>query len=182
MERVAFLVENTGARISAMINPDELVVRRRAGIRPRDGRLGPPVGSALSDDPLLYTGGGSTELTMNLLFDVALGIPPNAEDDVRRLSGPLWDLAETTRAGFNAGEPPFVRFVWGKAWNLPGLVTAIAERLERFGPGGAPRRSWMRLRLTRVDSRSVAGLSSQTRVSAPEASTDTTAFAGEEPA
>lgn len=186
MERVAFLVERTGARISAMINPDELVIRRRAGLSPRDRRLGPLAGAALSDDPLLYAGGGCTELTMNLLFDVALGIPPNAEDDVRRLSGPLWDLAETPQGGFGAGEPPFVRFVWGKAWNMPGLVSGIAERLERFGPGGTPRRSWMRLRLTRVDPRGIAhavpeARPTQSLASAPGPSAAATTTTGEAP-
>jgi hypothetical protein len=42
-----------------------------------------------------------------------------------------------------------VRLVWGKAWNIEGYVTAVAERFERFDPSGAPQRSWLRMRLLR---------------------------------
>ena len=43
-----------------------------------------------------------------------------------------------------------IRFVSGKSWNLPCIVEAVAERLEYFTPEGAPRRSWLRMRLVRV--------------------------------
>jgi hypothetical protein len=43
-----------------------------------------------------------------------------------------------------------VRFLWGKAWNFPGVVTAVAERLEQFAADGSPARSWLRMRLVRV--------------------------------
>lgn len=43
-----------------------------------------------------------------------------------------------------------VRFVWGKAWNIPGVVTSVAERLEYFTTGGVPQRSWLRMRMLRV--------------------------------
>jgi hypothetical protein len=43
-----------------------------------------------------------------------------------------------------------VRFVWGKSWNIPGVVVAVAERLERFTVAGAAQRSWLRMRLLRV--------------------------------
>ena len=44
-----------------------------------------------------------------------------------------------------------VRFVWGKSFNVRGVITAIAERLEHFNFDGVPRRSWIRLRLLRVN-------------------------------
>jgi hypothetical protein len=40
--------------------------------------------------------------------------------------------------------------VWGKSWNIPGVVAAVAERLEFFTTGGAPRRSWLRMRFLRT--------------------------------
>jgi hypothetical protein len=46
-----------------------------------------------------------------------------------------------------------VRLVWGKAWNIPGVVAAISERLEQFTASGVPRRSWLRMRLLRVAER-----------------------------
>jgi hypothetical protein len=71
-------------------------------------------------------------------------------EDVRALTQPLWQLAEGADSAQGELRPPVVRFVWGKAWNVPAVVAAVAERLEAFGPSGAPRRSWMRMRLLRI--------------------------------
>ena len=40
--------------------------------------------------------------------------------------------------------------MWGKTWNVPGVIAAIAERFDAVGPTGVPRRSWLRLKLVRV--------------------------------
>jgi hypothetical protein len=45
--------------------------------------------------------------------------------------------------------------IWGKSWNIPGIVVAVAERLEHFTAAGVPRRSWLRLRLLRVEAPTV---------------------------
>jgi hypothetical protein len=103
----------------------------------------------LGDDALLYTGGGTTELELELLFDVTLAGSSVETDDVRHLTRPLWDLAET-RVGDDRPEAEIARFVWGKVWNIPGVVAAVAERLDYFTSAGAPRRSWLRLRMLRV--------------------------------
>jgi hypothetical protein len=150
MERVAFLIEDTGERLGCLLNPESLVVRRYAGILPRRSVGGKLTGSALSDDPLLYTGGGSTELGLDLLFDVSIAGSTIQAVDVRELTRPLWELAENATGDDGFGRPPLVRFVWGKTWNIPGVVTAVAERLEQFSTGGTPRRSWLRMRLVRV--------------------------------
>jgi Contractile injection system tube protein len=149
MERIAFLVESTGERIGALLNPESLVVRRRAGVGPRRAAGGQLAGAGLADDPLLYTGGGRTELDLELLFDVDLARPTLDVDDVRELTGPLWQLAENG-AEERYGRPALVRFVWGKSWNVRGIVGAVAERLERFTAAGTARRSWLSLRLLRV--------------------------------
>lgn len=150
MERVAFLIEESGERIGCLLNPESVVVRRQAGLRWRSSAVGRLTGRGLADDVLLYTGGGRTELDLDLLFDVALAGTSFPSDDVRALTRPLWRLAENFQDGDGRGRPPVVRFVWGKAWNVPGLIAAVAERLERFSPGGVPGRSWLRLRLLRV--------------------------------
>jgi len=151
-------------------------MRRRAGIRRRESAAGRLAGAEHRDDPLLFVGGGSTELDLDLLFDVELApprpiaTPPDSEvlppgtaeaaalerpRDVRELTAPLWRLAENPRSlGTDTHEPPkppLVRFVWGRAWNVPGVVVAVAERLERFTPDGHPTRSWLRLRLRRAE-------------------------------
>jgi hypothetical protein len=150
MERVAFLVETSGERLGCLLNPESLHVARRAGVRRRRAATGLLTGAGISDDPLLYTGGGETSLQLDLLFDLGVGGSTIQATDVRDLTRPLWDLAESTQASGAGALPPVVRFLWGKTWNLPGVVTAVAERLEHFGADGAPARSWLRMRLTRV--------------------------------
>ena len=151
MERVAFLIEENGERLGCLLNPESLVIRRVAGIHPRRSPGGQVTGAGLTDDPLLYTGGGRTELELDLLFDTSLAGSSITSDDIRDLTRPLWELAENARGANRSGHPPIVRFVWGKSWNIPSVVTAVAERLEHFTPGGAPQRSWMRMRLLRVN-------------------------------
>jgi hypothetical protein len=150
MERVAFLIESTGERISCLLNPEELVIRRTAGVRPRRTSVSHLTGAGLTDDPLLFTGGGRTELELELLFDVSLTDPTSTVADVRELTGPLWELAENAGNGDRYGKPPLVRFVWGKSWNVPGIVSAISERLEHFTSTGSAQRSWLKVRLLRA--------------------------------
>lgn len=150
MERVAFLIESTGERLGCMLNPESLVVRRSAGVRPRRSANGALTGATLTDDPLLYTGGGSTEMLIDLLFDVTIAGSSIESEDVRDLTGRLWALAENAPADDRFGRPPLVRFVLGKSWNILGVVRAVAERLEYFTPAGVPRRSWLRMHFVRV--------------------------------
>lgn len=150
MERVAFLVDDSGERIDCLLNPESLEVSRLAGIRPRQSMTGHVVGLGLADDPLHFTGGGSTDLQLDLLFDTDLVDVATRPADVRQLTRPLWMLAENSAGDDGAVRPPLVRFVWGKSWNIPGVVGAVAERFERFSSEGAPQRSWLRLRFHRV--------------------------------
>lgn len=150
MERAAFLIETSGTRIGCLLNPSTIEIKRLAGVSRRSTANGPLTGSELSDDPLLYTGGGSTELILGLLFDVTLAGSTIKTNDVRSLTGPLWDLAENQFGEKGPVRPPIVRFIWGKHWNIPGVVTAISQRLEFFAEDGAPRRSWVRLRMLRA--------------------------------
>jgi hypothetical protein len=151
MERVAFLIEPEGTRLGALLNPESLVMRRVAGVRPRRSLGVPLTGSKLSDDPLLFTGGGTTELTLELLFDVTLAGSSVTSEDVRDLTRPLWQLAENAHADEGYGRPSLLRVVWGKVLNMACVVASVAERLEHFTDTGAPRRSWLSLRLLRVE-------------------------------
>jgi hypothetical protein len=180
MERVAFLIEATGERIACLLNPETLVQRRTAGLRTRSAATGVISGAGLGDDPVVATGGGVTEFDLDLLFDTDLARdelqatgrfapqdqkvpadlpayidqPQNAavaqEMDVRELTRPFWALAENAASDRGYAAPPVVRMIWGRAWNVPGVVTAVAERLERFSASGVPGRSWLRMRLRRV--------------------------------
>jgi hypothetical protein len=150
VERVSFLIESSGARLTCLLNPQTLVVRRVAGLRPRPSAAGALAGAATGDDPLLHTGGGRTELDVDLLFDLGLAAPGTGVTDVRDLTWPLWSMAENALSDSGLATAPRVRFVWGKSWNVPAVVAAAAERLENFTPEGLARRSWLRLRLWRV--------------------------------
>ncbi|MFN8073815.1 MAG: hypothetical protein U0Q15_00175 [Kineosporiaceae bacterium] len=175
MERVAFLVESTGERITCLLNPEHVVHRRLAGLSRPSAGSGVVTGSAVGDALLLHTGGGRTELDLDLLFDVDLvptpvpvaALPPRPDDpaspdapaplpaapspprDVRDLTRALWNLAENGDGG-DPRRVPQVRFVWGKAWNVLAVVESLSERLERFDASGTPGRSWLRMRLVRV--------------------------------
>jgi len=139
-----------------MLNPETLVTRRTAGIVQRNGAFGALQGARQTDDLLLYVGGGNTEMFLDLLFDTTLAPdterPAGAQEtrDVRDLTRPLWNLAENSANDQGQAELPIVRFVWGKSWNVPGLITAVAERLEFFDESGIPRRSWLRMKFCRV--------------------------------
>src|SRR5687768_419562 len=143
MERVAFLIEPEGTRLGALLNPETLVMRRTAGVRPRRALGGPHTGVGLTDDPLLFTGGGTTELRLELLFDVTLAGSSVTTEDVRDLTRPLWQLAENAHAEDGYGRPPLMRTVWGKVLNMLCVVASVSERLEHFSATGAPRRSWL---------------------------------------
>jgi hypothetical protein len=151
MERVAFLIEPGGERIGCLLNPETLVIRRVAGLQPRRALGGSLPWGGPGDDPLLFTGGGSTELTLDLLFDVSLSDSTLQTEDVRELTDPLWRLAENGLREDGSMRPSLARLVWGKWLNYLGVVAAVAERLEQFTSTGAPRRSWLRMRLLRVE-------------------------------
>jgi hypothetical protein len=159
MERVAFLLEKSGERLPCLLNPASVVVRRLAGLQPRQSGFGPLAGAGLKDDPLLYTGGGMTDILLDLLFDVSLVDSTVATEDVRELTRPLTELAEGSESDDGFGQVPLVRFVWGKSWNVLGVVTAISERLEYFNPSGAPQRSWLRMRFLRTGDSPASDLS-----------------------
>jgi hypothetical protein len=150
MERVAFLVDESGTRVDCLLNPETVQVTRLAGIRPRGAAGGQLTGAGLADDPLVFTGGGRTELVLDLLFDIDFVESQVRPEDVRALTRPLWMLAENSASEHGWLRPPLIRLVWGKTWNVPGVIAAIAERFDGFTLTGTPRRSWLRLKLVRV--------------------------------
>jgi hypothetical protein len=171
MERIAFLIEATGSRITCQLNPESFVIRRTVGAQPRRSLTGQISGAGLTDEPLLLTGGGRTELEFELLFDVSLVESGQAVENVRDLTQPLWNLAENAATPAGYRQPPIARFIWGKSWNVPGVVTAIAERLEQFTPSGAPQRSWLHLKFVRINEPKAQNASlSRSRASAASSS------------
>jgi hypothetical protein len=150
VERVAFLVEDTNKRIDCQLNPETVEVTRLAGLRPRGTATGRLTGAGMADDPLHFTGGGRTELRLDLLFDVELVPTEPRPTDVRALTRPLWMLAENSAVEHGTVRPPALLMVLGKSWNVRTVVAAVAERFDRFDAQGVPGRSWLRLKLLRV--------------------------------
>jgi hypothetical protein len=96
VERVAFLIEDSGERVFAMINPDELTFERRSGVGVRRRDEMPLASTHRSDDPLIFVGGGVTDIKLNLLFDV----------DLMARSSPSFSQAPDFRTNLQA--PPAV--------------------------------------------------------------------------
>jgi nucleoid-associated protein YgaU len=103
---------------------------------------------------------------------------PQPTIDVRTLTQPLWALAENGEPVAGSLAPQRVRFVWGRSWNVPGVILAVAERLERFDPQGVPQRSWLSLLMRRVEEELEGGdappppTSPQFEVSSPGSDSD----------
>ncbi|KXU87041.1 hypothetical protein CR51_36250 [Caballeronia megalochromosomata] len=153
MERVAFLIEATGERIDCLLNPESLELRREAGIDRRSlvgGFIGGYVGDSAWSDDALVCGGGRTELQLDLLFDTSLVPAPAECNDVQELTNPFWGLAEHAADANGRRRQHVVRLVWGKAWNVPGIVASVAGRFECFLQNGAPQRCWLRMLFIRV--------------------------------
>ena len=150
MERVTFLIEKDNQRISCLLNPQTVVIRRSAGVKQRAILGGALTGHNLADSPLLFTGGGCTWVELELLFDVTLPGSTVQTTDVKELTALFFNLAENRLNEERENRLPLVRLFWGKTCNIPGVVTDVAERLDYFTNDGLPRRSWLKLRMARV--------------------------------
>lgn len=142
-----------------MLNPETVLIRRSTGVRPRESLSGMISSNSRGDNPLLFTGAGNTTIELDLVFDVSITGATNVSQDVRDLTKPLWDLTENHQRNDRLYRPALCRFIWGKCWNIPGVISAVAERLESFTPEGIPRRSWLRLRLIRMQEQAHSQLS-----------------------
>lgn len=150
MDRICFLIEATGERLSCMLNPETLEINRTTGVSTLRSLGGHCGGVEANDDPVFYGGGGRTEMRLDLLFDISLAGSSVVSTNVRDLTAPLWRLTENNAERGLAGNLPLVRIIWGQSWNLLGIITAVAERFDYFSAEGNPQRSWLSLKFRRV--------------------------------
>jgi len=133
-----------------MLNPETVLMKRSTGVRQRESLSGTISSRGKGDNPLLFTGAGSTTLELDLVFDTSIPGSSIVSQDVRDLTRPIWNLSENDQRNDRSYRPALCRFIWGKSWNFPGVISAMAEKLESFTPEGVPRRSWIRLELIRM--------------------------------
>ncbi len=138
MEKVGFLLNNN-KRIECLLNPEDIEMKRESGGQTQES-FG--AGVAGSPDPFQRVSGGTTTLSLKLLFDTSLNVKSGSPNDVRVLTEPLWEIAESLET--SPSDRP-VRFMWGKNWNIPGAIKSLSEKLEHFTQNGVPRRSWITL-------------------------------------
>lgn len=150
MDRVTFLVEKTGQLISCMLNPETLSIKRRSGIHQRIIKSVIINSDKSSDDGLIFSGGGNTVLELDLVFDISIKGSTIQCQDVRELTRPIWDLSENSTLMDGEYQPGICRFVWGKSWNIPCVISSISERFDLFDSLGVPKRSWLRVRLIKI--------------------------------
>jgi len=147
MERVEFLIEETHERVPCLLNPEKLTIERATGVQRAGGQL---VNYNLSDDPVYYSGRGSTSFQLQLLFDINLPDLFIDTKDVRDLTQPLWQLTEYVRADELFDELPKVRFIWGKAWNIRVVISSMSQQFDNMARNGVPERALLNISLLRV--------------------------------
>jgi hypothetical protein len=99
---------------------------------------------------LEYGGGAPASLKLQLLFDTyedhgELGLKVRAGEDVRTYTKVLWDMMKPSDKKKNKatgkGEPPFVKFEWGKLWSFMAVIDSLSVKYTMFLPDGTPVRA-----------------------------------------
>lgn len=128
----------------------------RCALNPEDIRLTQHANLAERAEPLMLGGGGTapsvgfagapvTTLTIRLLFEAPLDQNGGSMHDVRRLTAPLYRLAQRPLPGVDRPCP--VDLVWGKHWSFRGTIGRLSELLDHFSAAGVATRSWTTLEL-----------------------------------
>jgi LysM repeat protein len=100
-----------------------------------------PVKIVGSNVPRLeFTSGGSTSLSLDLLFDTF-----EAGTDVRAHTDKIFELTriapDTVDSATGTGRPPRVLFSWGRVFNFPAVITNISIQFTLFLSDGTPVRA-----------------------------------------
>jgi hypothetical protein len=147
MERVEFLIEKSHTRLPCLLNPENLTIQRSSGVQRSSAQL---VNHNLSDNPVTFSGRGDTRFQLELLFDLGLPGLTFSTDDIRDVTGAIWDLTEYKGVTGQFEELPAVRFIWGRIWNIRVVVESVSEKYIRFSRSGSPQASQMTVGLVRI--------------------------------
>ena len=136
----AFLTNvETGERIDCLFNPTEYSLSKSNTWSPV-----PMVG--FNVPPTEFTGGGPTDLKLDLFFDTY-----EANEDVRTYTDKIFNLAkiskETVDSATSRRRPPRCLFNWGRVFSFQAVITSVSVSYTMFRADGTPVRATMSLSL-----------------------------------
>ncbi|ACO45547.1 hypothetical protein DEDE109153_04740 [Deinococcus deserti] len=108
----------------------------------------------------VYKGGSPASMTLELFFDTyANRKSANQVEDVRKYTGPVWELIrmdpstkpQASNPNVEKGRPPTVLFQWGGTWHFTAVITNIEQQFTLFMPDGTPVRSIMKVTFEQAD-------------------------------
>ena len=132
----AYLVNlETGRRIQCLFNPNEYSISKSNSWKEKSTRS--------SNVPRLeFTGGGPTELKLDLFFDTYES-GGSARDYVKDIIS----LTQISSSGSGDPEPPRCMFSWGTNFEFEAVVSNVSARFTLFRADGTPVRAVVSLTL-----------------------------------
>ena len=99
---------------------------------------------------LIFNGGGSRELSLELFYDVTEPIDGQQIDDVRVRTN---EVVALTRIKRDVERPPVIRIAWGDSsqdrFNFPfvGVITSLTQNFTLFSSAGKPLRATLSVKV-----------------------------------
>ena len=132
----AYLVNlETGEEIQCLFNPNEYSISKSNNWKEKSTRRG-------NVPRLEFTGGGPTELKLDLFFDT-YEKGGSARDYVKDIIS----LTQISQSGSGDPEPPRCMFSWGTNFEFEAVITNISARFTLFRSDGTPVRATVSLTL-----------------------------------
>lgn len=124
-------LSNPGLSVNCQFNPKEFKHQKKNSWKLADAK-------SQNSGVLNFSGGKPGKITLELLFDTTL-----EGGDVRSYTQRLLKMMEIEFRDpkTNVGEPPRVRFLWGKIFSFEAVITSINITYKMFRSDGTPVRA-----------------------------------------
>ena len=146
--RIRPLPPSSLPEVSVMFNPNTYSIGKSVTWAPPQLPAGSAASTAQTDrsvnaPTLVFGGGGSRTLTLDLFFDVTEAVDGLVVSDVRRRTNAIVDL---TRIEPKLGRPPVCQVSWGSAptnsdFPFTGVITSLSQQFTLFRSTGEPVRA-----------------------------------------
>lgn len=142
--RIKPLSPSSLPEVSVLFNPNAyVIVKPVTWSVPQATSDGSETDRSVNAPTLVFGGGGSRLLTLELLFDVSEPVNDVPVADVRTLTNAIVAL---TRIESKQGRPPVCEVSWGTApvnsdFPFTGVVTSLTQRFTLFRSSGEPVRA-----------------------------------------